>query len=795
MNNQPFQFAVRTLCVGLSLAWFGGAFGLSSLSAQPVPIGSGTVPDYFDGGKVARIVATLLEEVHISNKPFDQTINKIFLTGFYNAMDPTHMVFMQSDIDEFNAKYLETINNLTKSGDITPATEINRRYVERLQQWEPFIQELLKQKMDFATEESFLTDRRKVPWPKDETEAKELWRKRIKFEILGSRLAVYDAKKRSEIAARMSTLVQSPDGKKMSIMQQNDLERYIKDNSDKQGEGRATSSNRIMSIPEISKEYSRLLKHAKEQEPVDLIERYLTSLTYSFDPHSEYQAPEEAKNFEIMTINLSLTGIGAVLRSEDGYAEIVSLVPGGPAALNKELKPNDRVIAVKQDHGEPVDVVDMRLNKVVDLIRGPRGTKVTLTVVPADISNSGIHKDITIVRDEVRLQDQRAKGRIFERTLPEGGVERLGLLTLDGFYDNVQGHYSATEDTAKLIKRMEQEKVSGVIVDLRRNGGGLLEQARQLTSLFIKEGPVVQVKDSKGGIEPLSTTGDHQIYTGPLMVLTSKLSASASEIVAAALQDYGRAILVGDKTTHGKGTVQKVVDLKSIMDRDTAMDWDPGQLKITTQMFYRIGGNTTQFRGVTPNVVLPSVRDYLEDLGEASLPNALPADQIPSAPFVKIGAVDSVVPYLAARSSERIKQDKDFGYVMDEIELQKKRNADKSVSLDEAKRRAEIDQIEGQSEFIMKERALRKPTADKVYSISVEMVDSKQPLKQISGPGTLERPKNADSNGEDESIEGEEEQLSDKDVELPEALNILRDYIAPHKTPEGLANGASKPPA
>ena len=792
------------LFVLASLACLGGI--------QGQPIASGEAADGYQAGEVARMVSEFLEKAHVTRKPFDESISKIFLNNYYDVLDPSHMFFLDSDIKEFDTRYLAVLSRMTKDGDVSPATAIHDRFLQRVSEMEPYIQHQLLAKQDFTVDETFETDRRKLPWPKDRAEAEDLWRRRLKFEILEARLSDYvnqsqlvvdkkqlpDKQKAVQLEQKKLASLKTPASADKSVVaieeaklkEDEDVLKRLEDDI----KSRSKPFHPEQVLENLSKKFTRRLKEAQAEEMVDIMELYLSSLTYAYDPHTTYFPPEEAKNFEIQSIKLSLTGIGAVLtQSDDGAAEVVSLVPGGPADLTHDLKPHDHVMAVKQEQGEEVNVVDMRLNKIVDLIRGPSGTKVTLTVKPADATDSAFRKEVTIVRHEIRLEDQRAKARIFEKEVPGGKTERLGVLILEpGFYDNRDSNYSAASDSAKLITRMNEEGVQGLIVDMRRNGGGLLDQAIQFAALFLKEGPVVQIKDAQGRVNPYFIQGKHQVYTGPLLVMTSRLSASAAEIVAAALQDYGRAILVGDKTTHGKGTVQTIYHLKDYMSGDTK--WDPGQLKITVQKFYRIGGTSTQLNGVKPEIVLPSLLDYSDNLGEGSLPNALPGDQIPPTHFTKIDLPDTTVPFLEQRSEARVHENKDFGYLMEQIDLLKARNANKSVSLDETTRRTELDRLSARSAVISEERKLRKPSEDKVFALDVDMVEAKQPLKQISGPGFVPADTNptqvpADTSGLDDSPED-----PGTDIHLLETLNILRDYVSMSQSDTGTGTVATNPP-
>src|SRR2546423_1386389 len=386
----------------------------------------------------------------------------------------------------------------------------------------------------------------------------------------------------------------------------------------------------------------------------------------------------ELENFSI-TMKLSLFGIGALLRSEDGYCKIQELKPG-PAMASKKLKPNDRIIAVAQGEGEPVEVVDMKLSKVVELIRGPKDTEVRLTVVPADAPDPSVRKVVSLVRAEIKLEEGEAKAKIIEVPASEGKQLRLGIIDLPSFYSNfeLEGRRptadpkSTTTDVAKLLRKLVQEHIDGIVLDLRRNGGGSLEEAINLTGLFIKEGPVVQIRDQRNQIMVDKDPDPTIAYDGPLIVLTSRFSASASEILAGALQDYGRALIVGDSSTHGKGTVQSLLQLAPIMrQRGMALTSNPGAIKITIRKFYRVTGSSTQLKGVTPDLVLPSVNNYGE-VGEDPLKNRLDWDTIPSATYEKLNRVEPYLAELKRRFEARSGADPDWGYVRADIERYKK---------------------------------------------------------------------------------------------------------------------------
>src|SRR5262249_40450730 len=397
-------------------------------------------------------------------------------------------------------------------------------------------------------------------------------------------------------------------------------------------------------------------------------------------------------------MNLSLFGIGAELTSEDGYCTIHRILPNGPAEKSKKVAVNDRIIAVGQSNQPPVDVVDMSLNKAVQMIRGPKGTEVRLTIIPAG-ADASARRNVTLIRDEIKLEDQEAKAKMIEVPNHQGLTTRLGVIDLSSFYASFDPsssrekseNKSTTADVARLLTKLKQENVSGVILDLRRNGGGSLEEAIRLTGLFIKEGPVVQVKDFDGSVKEEDTPPNPPVlYDGPLIVLTSRFSASASEILAGALQDYGRALIVGDASTHGKGTVQSVQPLRLRGNNPGATD--PGALKLTIKKFYRPSGASTQLKGVVPDVVLPSLFNESKEIGESALENPLVWDTIEKAKFDRQNLVEPYLTELRKRSTDRVNNDKEFSYVREDIAVYNKKQADKSVSLNEKRQLQEREE-------------------------------------------------------------------------------------------------------
>ena len=638
---------------------------------------------------IVKVVAEILQSQHYLRLQLNDELSSRFFDRYLDSLDNLHIYFTKGDLDQFE-KYRTRLDDLSlKLGDAAPAREIFNRFRERLEQQYEFVQNALaKEKFTFTGDDRFVLDRKKLPRPANLTEAKKLWMERLRYEYLQEKL---NKEKPADI------------------------------------------------VKNLTRRYTRILRTLNEYDNDDVLQIYLTALAHVYDPHSDYMGHHELENFNI-GMKLSLFGIGALLQSDDGVCKIKSLTPGGPAERSKKLKPDDKIVAVGQSNQPPVDVVDMKLNKVVELIRGPKDTEVRLTVIPADAPDPSARKIVNIVRDEIKLEDQAAKAKIIEMP-PRKNAEgrdvstRVGVIDLPSFYSSFElegrrgangEQKSTTTDVALLLRKLTQEKVGGIILDLRRNGGGSLEEAINLTGLFIKEGPVVQVKDPDGKVF-VDTDPDGSVwYDGPVVVLTSRFSASASEILAGALQDYGRALIVGDSSTHGKGTVQSLLQLSTIMRRAGIFAvTDPGAIKYTIRKFYRASGASTQLQGVSPDLVLPSVNSHLE-VGESSLENPLEYDTIAPADYDKTERVRPFLAELKKRSDDRVASDTDFAFIRDEVERYKKMKAEKSISLNEDVRLKEKKEADERSKARKKELAARPEPPWKIYDIS---------LKQARMPG------------------------------------------------------------
>ncbi|HEY2735146.1 MAG TPA: carboxy terminal-processing peptidase, partial [Polyangiales bacterium] len=584
---------------------------------------------------ITRLTTDILEHSQFSHHVLDRDLASKMLDSYLDALDGSRELFLKSDLDEF-AGYRATLAQATRrSGDTTAARAIFHRYLEHVVQRSAYVADTLKTaKFDFTGHETFSLDREHAERPVDIDAAHALWLQQLRAEYLQEKLG--DAQP-AQIASK------------------------------------------------LTRRYAQQLETVKALSDDEVLEVYLNALAHVYDPHSDYLGHEQMESFSI-AMKLSLFGIGAALESSDGYCTIREILPGSPAAKSGALMPGDRIVAVGQASKEPVDVVNMPLTRTVELIRGPKGTTVTLKIVAAGTPDGSPPKTVRLVRDEIKLEDQEAKARIIDLKHGEGATLRLGVIDVPGFYADMSEHgegeqRSVTNDVALLLNKLKKEKTQGIVLDLRRNGGGSLKEAISLTGLFIKKGPVVQTRRLAGAVDVESDPDPAVLYDGPLIVLTSRFSASASEILAGALQDYGRAIIVGDSQTFGKGTVQSILPLARMMDESgLAHAYDPGALKITISKFYRPGGASTQLRGVAADVVVPSTTDF-EDVSESSLKNPLPWDAVPPAPYERANRVAAYLPALRAQSSKRIATEKQFAELEDDIVRLKKSIASKTVSL------------------------------------------------------------------------------------------------------------------
>ncbi len=692
-----------------------------------------------DSGNVTTSVGRLLEEGHYTHQALNDEVSKKFLKTYLELLDFSHLFFTQQDVAMLNSKYGTTLDDDVLLGNLKPAYEIYDLYTKRVDDRVAKIKELLNHDVDFKSNATIELTRQKASWPKDEAEADEVWRGRVVSELLQEHLSEHPIEPGPKLIARR---------------------------------------------------YERLARNVHEQDKDEQVKLFLDALAQSYDPHSEYLSKADLKNFSI-NMGLSLVGIGAMLRTEDGYAKIESLVPGGPAQTDGRLKVGDRITAVAQGNSEFADVRDMRLDKVVEQIRGKKGTKVRLLVIPADSADPSKRKTVDLVRDEIKLKDQEARADIIIKKNENGEPVKLGWITLPSFYADMDRHQkSTTKDVLQLLKRLKKENISGLIVDLRRNGGGSLEEAIALTGLFLKSGPIVQTKSSNGNIVVSSDPDPGIAYSGPMIVLTSRQSASASEIFAAALQDYGRALIVGDKNTFGKGTVQTILEIGRFTSLLGSRSQEDGALKLTIQKFYRVAGGSTQLHGVASDIVLPTLSD-LPEFGEGALKNCLPYDEVPKARFTKWSEGRGLfIDELKRRSEARVQANPEFKYVMEDMERLRKRLDENRISLNEEVRKTELNEDKIRKETRAKERLARHDEQMQMIRLTLDNVD-KPNLQPITFPGNLASKKNATkvapeaADDEDSDTPTNDDGTKDPaiDPERDEALNILKDLVDLNRAP------------
>lgn len=589
----------------------------------------------------AQALVLLLEQAHYNRDAVHSGDYAQVIPEYMKALDGQHLFFLDSDRAQFANRFAKNVYyNVDYLGKIDAAYDIFYVYDDRVTARVAWIFGELKKNIDFTTQDNFRVDRSESPWPTTPAEADELWRKRLKFEVLGELLNNKNLDQAREV---------------------------------------------------VRKRYERLLKNVGETEGSELAETFLTTIAGLYDPHSTYFSADTYEDFGIQ-MKLKLVGIGAMLGLDEDICTVKEIVPGGPADLGRQLKPNDKIIAVAQGDAEPVEIVGLKLRKIVDQIRGDKGTRVRLIVQPADATDSSVRKEIVITRDVVKLDSARARAAVFQVPGADGKAVPLGVITLPEFYgpaddgDTDSDKTSASEDVAKLIVDLKQAHVQGIVLDLRHNGGGYLSEAIELAGLFIHKGPVVQVKGYDGEIQVDTDKAENLSYDGPMACLVDRFSASASEIVAGALKDYGRAVVIGDSSTHGKGTVQATFEMKRISHELARSPAKTGAAKITIQKFYLPDGSSTQLKGVVSDIVLPSVDEFLP-IGESDLPHALVWDKIKTSTFDGAPINPKVLARLQAESAARQGSLDEFAYVRKYVEWFKVRQAEKLVSLNLEERR------------------------------------------------------------------------------------------------------------
>lgn len=588
------------------------------------------------------LITRLLKSYHYRKVALDDTLSAAIFGRYLEAMDPGKAYFLAGDVEELGARYRLNLDDALRKPDLAPAFEMFKRLRTRVVERSAFAVSLLARTPDFTVNESFDLDRDKAPWARSTQELDDLWRRRVKNDYLALKLA---GKKDAEI--------------------RDTLERR----------------------------YRSLERNTDQFKSDDVYQLFINAYTESIEPHTAYFSPRSSENFRIR-MSLSLEGIGAALASDNEYTVVKRIIPGGPAARSGQLHSDDRIVGVAQGYKPMVDVIGMRLDEVVEMIRGPKGSTVRLEVLPKSAPEGPV-RTIALVREEVRLEDQAARKSVIEAA----GADRpykIGVIRLPTFYTDFDARErgdgsfrSTSRDVRRQLEELRAAGVEGVVMDLRGNGGGSLAEATELTGLFIASGPVVQVRDADGEINVNNDPDPGAVYTGPMAVLVDRHSASASEIFAAAMQDYGRAIVIGEPT-FGKGTVQRLMDLdRYARSGESGM----GQLKFTVAQFFRINGDSTQHRGVVPDVPFAGLHDDPED-GERALENALPFASVRPAVYAVEAWATEVVPQTITRHEKRAQQDAGLRWIAEESAVREDVVKRKSVSLLESERRVQRDRLE-----------------------------------------------------------------------------------------------------
>lgn len=627
-------------------------YGVDKDISQPVPSLSPNLQQ-----AIASVhVVQLLSRSHYRKIPLDQdNVEKVF-DRYLDRLDPNRSFFLQADIKEFEP-YRNKLGDSLRSGDLNPAFAIFNRYRERAEERSRYMLKQLQagiKNLDLNSNEELVVERKNEPWLTGKAAQQQLWNKQLKDSVLSLKL---NNKTDDEI------------------------------------------------VSQLRRRNTNLLRRLHQSKSEDAFQTYINAFAGIYDPHTQYFSPQTAENFDI-NMSLSLEGIGAVLSSEDEYTRVVSVVPGGPAEKAGQLKPGDKIISVGQGkNGKLEDVVGMRLDDVVKLIRGTKHTLVRLEIIPGSGSDSST-RTYEIVRDRVKLEEQDATSKVIEVPV-DGKISRIGVIELPTFYIDFKAaqsgapdYKSTTRDVRRLVEKLKQEKIDGLIIDLRGNGGGSLQEANELTGLFIDKGPTVVVRNNRGRSEKQEDPDQGQLYDGPMVVMIDRLSASASEIFAGAMQDYGRALVVGSQS-YGKGTVQSIQPLNH------------GQLKLTLAKFYRVSGQSTQNRGVVPDIVFPSLYDG-RDIGEDTLPDALPWDTISPVAYRPYADFSPYLPELQKKHQARTRKNADFVYLHEMKEYFDRFENQNKVSLNHEKRQLEIQTM--RSKRLAIENRLRKAKGEKLLN-------------------------------------------------------------------------------
>ncbi|WOO41402.1 carboxy terminal-processing peptidase [Rubellicoccus peritrichatus] len=754
-----------------------------------------------------------LERQHYLGTTIGELDQDKLIKDFLDDFDVNRLYLRSSDIRGFEERYGESLSDFLEDGYLDPAFKMFLVFRDRVDTRMKWIMNYLDQEIPLNEMGTYAPDRSEAEWPVTVAEADELWKNRLKFEIVNELLANQDTDDDAEVDVTEENVLVNAE-----LLEDGKMGAIVKDDSNKAAEKLKSETTDVVVVTEeaeiddfdeklkeakeeIRKRYERVAKWVGEIEPTEVQEVFLTTLTHQYDPHSTYMSADTLEEFAIAMRN-SLVGIGALLSDDEGYCTIRELLPGGPAEYCKQLSSGDQIVGVGQgEEGEMVDVIGMKLNKVVKMIRGKKGTTVRLLIKPGE-GDPSERKTVNLIRDEIQLTAKLARAEVFE--VPSGDKTiPIGVIDLPAFYgsgDSDKGHSSTTEDVEELVLKLKEIGVEGIVLDLRNNGGGLLSEAINLTGLFIPVGPVVQVKDYIGHVQEYLDQDPKVVWDGPLMVLVSRFSASASEIAAGALKNHGRALIVGDPETHGKGTVQAVFE----MNRSNFLSMlkpRRGAAKVTIQKYYLPDGTSTQIKGVESDIVLPSLNMHLP-IGEGDLPNALAWDRIDSLDWdydlSPRGEESSVKPtlidFLRKQSLQRQASLDEFDYLTDNIDWFRLRQEQKEFSLNLDNRQAkrekdlefrdtmkdrlkELSEMNFDSDEILLQVALEQQAEHDAIVAEKESLEDKPLTEIIDGDGSAEVGAVVAAAEIPEDLEIDEEETPDFDIHLRESLRIMADWI------------------
>ena len=745
-------------------------------------------------GEQTRWVVNTINNRHYLRDTIGELDGREIIEAYVKSFDYSRMYFLQSELDEFHFRFADAMEAFLQKGNLYAAFEIFKAFRQNMEVRTQWIFERLEGDIDFSADESFYTDREDAPWPTDTKAADALWERRIKYELLNEMLSLASESDLEKLDSRELQQLTPEAGPDEDDSEENfDPEKVLRLLNDPAHYADMLEQAKA----KIHRRYERRLGLIQQREAAEVQEAYVNSMTQLFDPHSTFLSADTLENFNSSVQN-SFVGIGALLQDEDGICTIKDILPGGPAEASRKLEAGDEILGVAQgEDGEFEDIIDMQLRYVVRKIKGEKGTTVRLLIHPADTDPS-VRKEVSIVRGEVKLTANLATAQLIEVPTGADQVRKIGVIQLPSFYGNIglgDNLTTSSADIAELLNKLKKGGAEGIILDLRNNGGGLLTEAVRVAGLFIPTGPVVQVRDKTGRIDVLPDNDPRLLWDGPLAVLTSRFSASASEIVAGALRDHRRALIIGNSSTHGKGTVQEVYHMNnrplfSFLPQfsQPTTTTRPVASKITIKQFYLPGGTSTQLKGVPSHITLPSSNEFLP-IGESDLPHALPWDQIPALDspinWASLGVVSADDPALFERlgqaSEERQETLEEFDFLKKQIAWRKERYEEKNISINLAERvTGKIEDEAYAKELNDTFEALREnnyTTQEFLTKISEDQEAISAENLSVDPGAEAASPETETAEAEVEADAEEEEEEQSFDIYLRETVRIIADWV------------------